>query len=210
MEISLSIPIRDEACTSRGADYYGFAYMDASNRGIERHQFNTKPMLRPDPEAALHLADDHLTNVKGVWSETVDPQERIFAAAATVLRLCMKHTPPQLEVVVNAVADTGEQPLQVFGESIISQENPEKGFVASTTTIVSKTLQREALNHRLLGDQARTIYLPQENFSAMTKPHEVLPVYRGAYTNKVRVALLDTVKRAPVATLPDSQPDHSS
>jgi hypothetical protein len=205
----IDLPIRDEACKTGKAEHYGLAFFDWANDNQARQQFLLGGRAVKDPFEVLHLADQAVAPI-GLESEYPKGQVKYFAAAATILRLCMKHDQPQLEVVTNVVAQTGEPPYAVNGSYFYGDGERVARFSAGVTYrggITSYTNWPDDPSF-ITNSRVRTLYLPQAHLKLAEGPHFAVTANRGGRTNPLRVGILGTEVVIPADTHPDMYPDY--
>lgn len=201
INFSMVFPIRDEVCVRGSAEYYGFAYYDRSQHALIRHQFSLGNRALSDPIEALVEADSSLELDSSKYN-------KFYAAAATVIRLCMNHDSPQLEVVVNSVAQTHQDlTFQLEGNvtaSLYGIQADKPTFY--TTAFPINERHNDYLGWRSGGKQ-QALYLPHEDYSAVQNAHKGLIVVRGGNTNELPIGLIGGEQLVKIAAMPDNRPD---
>jgi len=186
MKFNLELPLGDGAwqegaCGGYGGYYYGLAYRNFANGGLQISQFDL-PWRKPSkvPEDLIELADKAVADDLERW----ELKERCYTAAASAIRLCIReeHPRPQLEVVSNVIAVGTEAPVVKFKKTPFVSELEAGGFSARTTPHGSTEAD--------FSGEERVLYLPRESFDAAAYKHDAILSNRGGNTIPTYVAQL--------------------
>jgi len=209
----IDFPIRDEACKTPDAHHVGIGYFNYGNNNLYQQHFSLGNQPLTDPLEAIAAADKAAEPLfRNSWDKT---SITILTAAASVLRICMRHEAPQLEVAVNAVAQTdpSKTPLnlelynQLFPirDSTAHDGWPKYNLYRGGFT--AETIRSSAVD-KGFGEAATALYLPQEHLEKVQEVHKGIYVDRGSYTNPVLVGLLGSEALVAIQPSLNSRPDY--
>lgn len=181
---SLHFAVKDRACTGPNGTYYT-RYLWQENPHEPYSALVHLGKIALTAEQALDLADKELAERgPGMFS-----QGSVYrAAAASVLRLCMRHEEPVLEVVENAVV------VPENAEKITIEGSPYSHMHDSEYSLPTRSARmRDDREHwRTFGDSgpAHFTYLPHEDYSASDSEHAGVFAHGGDAGFRVNIGLL--------------------
>lgn len=179
----LQFAVKDRACTGPDGTYYA-RYLWQENPHEPYSALIHLGAIAINAEQALDLADKELAERgPGMFS-----QGRVYrAAAASVLRLCMRHEEPVLEVVENAVV-VPENAKKMTVEGSPYGDMHDSDYSLPTR---SARLQDGREHWRTFGDSgpAHFTYLPHEDYSASDGEHTAVFAHGGDAGFRVNMGL---------------------
>ena len=193
--LSLGFEISSTVCTgTEGShqNYLRYYYAPFGSEFLESRNV----LLDHIPDSAgetIAFADKHLTDNHPSY-----PREGLLVAAAAVLRLCMDHEHPKIEVrdrVIAVPESYQTYPLEVLGKSIVEDDVAEgKGVV--------RRVEWPYPNYRGTGTTSwwcTAFYLPRDSFSGVQAQHQAVKSDRGGASKPVLFGLLggETVVEVP-------------
>ncbi|HEY9715242.1 MAG TPA: hypothetical protein V6C72_17355 [Chroococcales cyanobacterium] len=195
MHTNLAMPLKDELCPDQEGHYYNLYYVGNLQEVAIHQQYIGKVAV--SAKEALVRADEELAKHQ---------TESLFACAASVLRLCLGHEEPRIELVENAITIApGSSRYTIPG--IFAPGNGRQlsgGVRFFSFPEYGNALYRLTDQNGMVG----ATYLPREDYAGVRYDHEGVMAYRGGHTYPVLFGVLGDEKLVDMPVAPNMRSEY--
>lgn len=188
----LRFQVQDEACVGYSGEYFNRYYVQAGSHEISTGQLYIGKYPQ-GPEESIAAADEAEAELVGSDDLLRGVQ---LSAASSVLRLCMRHSEPLVEIVQNTiVVPPQSETITLEGDLWANSESGDTGGVREEIMQAkSKPFER---NGELV------VYMPRASYAGIKEEHEAIYTDRGARSHRKAFALLggEVILSTPTAPL---------
>lgn len=189
---SLQFEVKDEACSGPLGEYFERYYMSTSRRTatvgqlyLGKSAINSEDALAKAEAASATLT---ATELGLEIDESYPYPVRVAPFAASVLRMCLRHEEPTIEVVENTVIATSSNRAKILG-------HPVGHYIAhypNDPLTLPMSVVYEAGDDAVdpLSVTYLVNYLPHEDFTGLQQDHTGVISQRGGHTRRAYLGLL--------------------
>jgi hypothetical protein len=196
---SLNFEVRDTACQGPLGEYFVKYFYQEGIRQLTSGQLYLG-RSSVSAEGALELADQAILEIH---RDDIYSNKRLLPVASSVLRMCLGHEEPIIEVVGNIVVARDEKTVKILGNTTASV-NTSSDPVTMFTRIGYEDGRPTAIAE---SNSLRVAYLPHASYSYTRNDHHGVVACRGLGTESSLIGLIGGEKVAIMAAAGDMQTD---